>query len=465
MRLPYQVYADLDGNLSVMDGVVIVGRTGAIFHTAGAGNFFHDAPDLDYSVLTKVVGKGSALFGGGSGRNLVLAGGPNVLCGFFRPQVVDHFSNGPFLLVVTGPSAATISDGTAAVAELTTGGTAPVGNYLATSYGETTYNSDSAFTLTASAEEGGPGAVPNAGIEIFGGTAQGGIYTAVDAANYVSAVDSNWTLFIDPSGEARLKYLTEVIAVRAAGLNYDPAGLYASTTAGERYRAAAQAMPGATDVPDTNPFGILTLVCSWPATPDLDIGVEFLGDIAGFGHSSPSTGGSVGPFMMWSGDDTTPGGSETVVIDLAAAWDAGAIETFADVMARADWYPPNGGTGPATLAITYSLPGADTTVSIYPASVTPATSVVAALRILADGTISQTHAPWTATVRRVRQPTRAGTVYIQLTEAAGVLTAVAGPFLATVMPISTATDFYFPLALSDGTGGIEQLHVGSLVWF
>lgn len=461
MRLPFQVYSDLDGNLTVMDGVVIAARTGALFRTGVGAGFTYDAPGDGYEALSRTEGRAGALFGGGSGRNIVVTGGPDALCGHYRPEVTDRFSTGVFHLLVTGPSAATISDAVDVVAELTTGGTAPVGSYVATAYGETEYGSAATFTLVAAAEEGGPGAIPNATIEISAGAAQGGLFTAVDASNYVSAVDVNWTILLESDGVGKLKYLTEVIAERAEGLAYDPAGLYTSTSTGERYNPVEADDEGAEDEVEVNPFGVLTLVYSWPATPDLDIGVTFLEDTAGYGHSGS---GAVGPYITWSGDDTDPAGSETVVIDLAAAWDDGVISTFADVLAAGDWYPPRGGAGPATLDVSYTIPGADSTMVIYPKSVTPAVTPVKYLRITAAGTITAAEAPWNAIVKRVPQPTREGTVYIKLTETAGVLTAVEGPFLATVMPANTATEYHFPIAISDGVGGIEQLHLGSLVW-
>ncbi len=471
MRLPYQVYADLDGNLQVMDGLVIGLRSGAIFYTGAGGFFSHDAPPATYDEHTPVTAAGGALFTGGSGRNLVCAGGlVSGLTGasFFRPEVTDNYRDGAFLLVVTGASAATISDATNVVAILSTGGTAPVGSYVLTTYGEDTYNGGDPATLAITAEEGGPGAIPNASVTVSAGSAQGGEFTAVDASNFESAADPNWTIVLQSDGEGRMKYLTDIVAVRAVGTAFDPSGRYEALEDFYIYNPIDPIDGELDDLPDVNPFGVLTLVFSWPSVPDLDIGVTFLGDTAGYGHSTPSTGGPVGDYMNWTGDDTGAAGSETVVIDLAAAWDVGDIETFADVLAAVDWFPSAGGHGPATLEITYDLGAGPTTLyngPIYPGSTaTPAVTRVKTIRILADGTMEAEGGPWAADVRRVAQPTRAGYVYLKLTETLGVLTAVEGPFLATDFPANSAGVFHFPIAISDGVGGIQQLHTGAIQW-
>lgn len=462
MRLPFQVYSELDGNLQAMDGVVIEVRAGAIFATSADGEFSHDAPGPDYAEQTRASGASGAVLTGGSGRNLVASGGPVSLNGFFRPEITDEFRNGAFLLVKTGPSAATISDGTDVVAALTTGGTAPVGSYVATTYGEDTYNAGLAFTLILAAEEGGPGTIPNATVAISAGSAQFGEFTAVDASNFVSVVDPDWTIALQSGGEGWLKYLTETVAIRAVGTAFDPSGRYDAVEAAYIYNPVEPESDELDDRPETNPFGVLTMVYSWPATPDLDSRTAFLDGVVGYGYSSSAD------YMTFSGDDQDPAGSETVVIDLATAWDDELISDYADIACCADWYPPRGGHGPATLDITYDLGAGPVSLysgPIYPGSeITPATTRVKTIRILADGTMEAEGGPWSADVRRVAVAPRAGYVYLKLTETAGALTAVEGPFLATDLPTCTASVFYFPIATSDGVGGIRQLHTGALAW-
>jgi hypothetical protein len=365
-----------------------------------------------------------------------------------------------FTLEVTGASAATISDGVDVVAELTSGGDAPGGSYVATTYGETTYNGGAAFTLTGEKETGWPGTPNNLDVVISGGTAVGGSYTTTDGVIFVSDVDADWTITLNADGSAEMAYDGTVVALRASGPIDDPCGIYESTTAGEFLNPEFPELEEGEPL-EANPFGTLTLEFTWSGEPDLDIGVTFLGETFGFGHSG------VSPYVTWSGDNTTTGGPETVVIDLALAWDEGAISTFADVLGAADWYPPAGGSGPASLSVTYDLPGAPgtpVTHTLHPGSVTPATTPAIALRILADGSVAAVGADWTATVSAIRGVPREGVVYITITETAGAVSAVSGPHFATALPTSTGGVVYFPIATSNGTGGLKQLHNGALVW-
>lgn len=458
MRLPYQVYADIEGNLNVMDGLVIDRLTGGIFRTGQGVVFGHDAPDRGYNSVAAATSSGDADFVGGSTRNLV-GSGLAAAAGFYRAERPDEWRLGEFLLVVTGPSAATISDGTDVVAILSSGGAAPVGSYLATSYGEATYNASATFTLTLAAEQGAPGPLPpDAEVFISDGTAMGGLFEAVDTANYVSAVDPDWTLLVLATGEARMFYQATLVATRADGSPYDPDGTYVAEPSAYFYNPVEPEQEDLEELAAVNPFGILTLTYSWPATPDLDNTTTFLGETVGYPGPYSAT------YMTHSGDDTSAAGSEVVTIDLAAAWTAGDIETEADIECAADWYPISGGSGPATLDISYSL-GGTLSLTIHPGSTaTPATTFVRAIRVTAAGGIETPTGVWYAEVRRIARPPREGVVYIELTETASVLTSVAGPFLATAMPASSGGVFRFPLALSDGAGGLEQVFTGTLVW-
>lgn len=78
---------------------------------------------------------------------------------------------------------------------------------------------------------------------------------------------------------------------------------------------------------------------------DLDTGTMFLTHTAGFAC------GDRGPYLNFSGDDTSTGGLETVLVDLNDAFDAGEISTAATVALNAGWYRPANGSGPATLTV------------------------------------------------------------------------------------------------------------------
>lgn len=98
-----------------------------------------------------------------------------------------------------------------------------------------------------------------------------------------------------------------------------------------------------TDVP------ALRVSYTWPANaPDLDTGTEFLGAQVGYSCGS-------GQYMLFSGDDTTAGGQESVEIDLNAALAAVEWEQTDGVVVnlRAGWYTPAGGSGPASVTATF----------------------------------------------------------------------------------------------------------------
>ncbi len=324
----FQCLVDPAGDIQVADGVVCQLRSGVRL-AVGAGSRFSSAPGRrDGGYFQPVPFAASSTFVGGSGRNLLLTGltvptsGAVPPVGLFRPGRPDVFHRGIFTLEVTGASAATIHDGTDTVAILSAGGAAPVGGYLATTYGENTYGGAATFTITAALEIAGGGAIPDCLASVNAGdlmtTLASGVFTAVDAANYVSADDADWAIVIDSDGSAELLNLAVPIATRAAGSATDPAGTYAATATG---------------------------MAAHNLTPD-----------------EPVDG-----------------------------------EAF-DVL----------------LSVT-------------------------------------------------RRQSRAGYVYLAVTEVAGVLTSVEGPHFATALPADTTTLFHFAVAQSDGAD-FEQLHTGALIW-
>lgn len=85
---------------------------------------------------------------------------------------------------------------------------------------------------------------------------------------------------------------------------------------------------------------------TWPLDQrDLDTSTHFLSSKVGYGC------GSVAPFMSWTGDDTSAGGREKVIVDLNAAFDSGLWSDSVDVSLYAGWYIGNTGGGPATLTV------------------------------------------------------------------------------------------------------------------
>lgn len=470
----FQAVFDARGDLYVFDGFLIDKATGGHFMigqgTAVGANMLTGQIANTGGELAAFPNAQAATFLGGSGRNLILAGLPAADSspdGLYRAGKVGVWGMKIFTVEVTGPSAATLHDGTAVVAELTTGGTAPVGGFASTTHGADTYNASTPFTLTAVGETGWPGAAFDIDVGVGAGSVQGGRYEpTTDAGHYASVIDPDWTFTVNTDGSVDWKYDGTTIATRDAGPADDPCGLYLSTAGGEFLNPDfAEEDDG--EPAGTNPFGVLELIFSWPATPDLDIGVRFLGLTAGYGYFDPSTGGPVGDYMVWSGDDTGPAGSETVTINLGAAWDDGLISTFAEVLALVDWFPDAGGSGPASLQVTYTPPGgspAVTNYDLHPGRTTPATTPTIGLRIGEDESVTVVGSAWRATVKAYRRAPAEGVAYVMVTEISGEVDSVAGPFFAAVIPTPSGDDKFFPLAVSDGAGGLKQIHSGPLVW-
>ena len=320
----FQVWADAVGNLHVQAGVVIDPLSGvriAVGSDDGQRGIF---PDSSGGEFVAVQPAGGTICVGGNGRNLIATGlpfvasGPDLPVGIYLPNEPGVYRIGIFTLTVSGASAAEIDDGTDVVAILTTGGTAPVGDYVATTYGEDTYNGGDAFTLDLAEESATHIAIPDAAMAISEGTAPAGTLEAVDAANWELVADTDWTIALAVDGTAELRYLTDVMAERSAGTGWNPAGIYEATA-----------------------------------------------------------------------------------------------------------------LGMATYNLTTEEP--------------------------VDGEA------WQAIVANQARRPRAGYVYLEIVEVAGELSAVNGPSFGT-LPTATAGTYYVPLAISDGLGGIEQLHTGALIW-
>lgn len=97
-------------------------------------------------------------------------------------------------------------------------------------------------------------------------------------------------------------------------------------------------------------------------------------------------------YMAWSGDDTTGGGKEVVVIDLDSAIADGRLSPF-NIECQADWFGPANGFGPAKLTVYFrdkvsakTSPKASTDISpgTYFASANQASSPVADIFIQYD---------------------------------------------------------------------------------
>lgn len=265
VRPGFTCWLDKQGDLFVQDGTVLQARTGVVILVGSGGDFSETSINRSNDELVPATQALGATLVGGSGRNLHATGlpprtsGAPVPTGWWRPTVPGQWTNGTFTLTVNGPSDAKISDGTDVIALLTTGGTAPMGDYDSTTYGTDTYGEIVAlvpqpFTLPVTAEEGGIlGEIPGAVVEISGGAAEDAnqFYVALDATSYEGATDPDWTIAVLGDGSAELRYQGDVMAIREAGLAYDPAGVFTATELGvTEFPPVIEELP---DDPDSDP--------------------------------------------------------------------------------------------------------------------------------------------------------------------------------------------------------------------
>ena len=400
---------------------------------------------------------GGETYLGGSGRNLVVSGFPAASDhnGIWRHGYVGKWSRAPLMLIQLTGGSTTITDGTDTLAQRASGG--PLGTLASTAYGEAQLGA--AFTVTVAAEWSAPGVIPRADMVSTARGLQPMDFTATDVAHYTAVQDPRFTIDVAEGGEASMRFSGVVIAIRADGPNDSAEGQYDSTPAGLEWNPADPQDDDDEYVepPAVNPFGVLTIVYSWPSVPHLDTGTRFLGRQVGTSYSGS-------PYMTWSGDNTSPAGSETVVVDLAAAWAAGEITTSADVDCIADWYP-TGSYGPASMSANYFLPGfTPLAITIQPGQYSGgARTVVASLRIHADGSVGRYFEPWTTTLTRRRVLPPAGVMYVQEISVGGVFSSMAGPAFTPTRPADTAAAYCIPLATSDGEGGVEQIWSGPIL--
>jgi hypothetical protein len=134
-----------------------------------------------------------------------------------------------------------------------------------------------------------------------------------------------------------------------------------------------------------NPWGIVVLTFSWASGNDLDTGVTFLGQTVGYGHDNDS------PYMTSDFDGAViVTGPEVVTINLAAAWEAGAITDTAVIHIAADWYAEAGSGVYVAFSGDINPEGGASSFSISPGpaylagGASPATTPVGTLTIFAE---------------------------------------------------------------------------------
>ena len=115
----------------------------------------------------------------------------------------------------------------------------------------------------------------------------------------------------------------------------------------------------------------LLIEYTWPVNMwDLDTGTMFDGQQLGFGCQSGVADITHTKYMSWSGDDTSAGGKETVLVDLLAARADGLFTSQMQVQLRAAWYSSDS-SGPATVTVSLVDPATGVKVGAQQASITP----------------------------------------------------------------------------------------------
>ena len=90
----------------------------------------------------------------------------------------------------------------------------------------------------------------------------------------------------------------------------------------------------------------LAVTYTWPTTQkDLDTGTLFLDQTVGYAAPGGAT------YMSFTGDNTSSGGAETATIKLYDSFVSGEWSGSVAVYARAGWYIPADGSGPATVTV------------------------------------------------------------------------------------------------------------------
>jgi hypothetical protein len=470
MSTQYQVTYDYTGDMRVHAGWVSSYQVGPV----RCGPRGKVLPLTDGTTTRRALESDGSYYLGGSGRNLIVTGIPISVP--VAPEVVGIDYNGVWshgypgqwnqgtwaLKYNTLTGSHYVTDGIGIIASYASGSadTAFGMDITSTAYGQSVIGAAAAFFINFKNEFTYPGEIPKCDLAWTPATLPLGELTPTpDAAHYVSSVDVRLAIGIDIEGVASMSYDGVIVAIRDGGANDNPDGIYTSTPAGKRFNPIPPEYVEPKKL-TANPYGILTVVYSWPATPDLDTTTIFAGKSVGY------PGPYTAPYMTHSGDNTSPSGTETVTINLAAAWAAGLLDSPADILCHADWYP-SGSSGPATLTVTYSLPGfVPQVLTIQPGILKPAATLVAALRVGPDGLVKQSYADWQAGVETRWVPTPAGTVYVaaKFTPAGFTGLSPVFGFAAALPPPTTAngvTTLCYPIAVSDGKY-IEQIHTGDL---
>lgn len=240
MTAPFAAYVAPDGNLYMQEGAVICLAGTTTHFTVGGGLGVPFSPVAEPIGPAVAAGTGGAFYGG-AGNN-VQAPSPVLATivpdGFFKPAGPDEWTAGTLTMTFDpGTGAADIDDGVDVLASLPGGSAtfAPYGTFSSTTYGETTYNGGTPFSIVADYEGGPVYPTRDCIVSASGSTAQEGRYARTGWQSWESLDDPAWTLTIDGTGAGVISDGTDDVLTRAAdaGALYDPAGTWEATTYGE----------------------------------------------------------------------------------------------------------------------------------------------------------------------------------------------------------------------------------------
>jgi hypothetical protein len=251
MTGPFAVALDSSGNLYMQEGTVIgLHGTTEYFLVGGLGI---GVAMVDPGKSFVQASESSGGFYGGSGANVAATSavlGTLVPDGFFKPLEPDVWTSGGFTMTFDpGTGNADIEDDTNVVATMAATTTvAPYGTFNATTYGRTTYNGGTAFSISTT-YEGNADTWPArpAVLVCDDTTVQLGSYSRTGWQAWESDVDPDWTITLDGTGAGIINDGTDDVLERAADADriYDVTGAawvstaYGATTygAGETFYA------------------------------------------------------------------------------------------------------------------------------------------------------------------------------------------------------------------------------------
>ena len=206
------------------------------------------------------------------------------------------------------------------------------------------------------------------------------------------------------TGKGAAAYFGYTLSVGSAFANARGVALYTHLIAGGTVGAApglGTSDPGAPHAvytltaPDNtvklpNPCGVADLFVSyrWPnSQKDLDTSTVLFGSGVGYACNNNS------PYLVWSGDDTSAGGTETVIVHLKASHDAKKWTDTVTVALNAGWYIPAHGTGPALLSVALIDPTTGKHTNVIQRTINPGAQSTCASTPVGTVTITATGDP------------------------------------------------------------------------